>query len=183
MSPALPQRSAPTAELAALVFYAQMKYTFYTFLTLFLGLLNQADAVEQSVLARITVYWRGESGQRASWNGASLRTGHCAVDPKKIPYGSKVIFPDAACTAVDTGSAVVSRKAARLTGRTAAQKAALVIDRYFDSKSEALSWSRNHPSFMTVQIEPPGARRKAQTFQASAQADVLPLLATLAAAD
>jgi hypothetical protein len=42
----------------------------------------------------------------------------CAVDPKKIPYGSKVVFPDATCVAVDTGSAVVNRKAARLSGRT-----------------------------------------------------------------
>jgi hypothetical protein len=41
---------------------------------------------------------------------------HRKRDPKRIAYGSKVVFPDRACTAVDTGPAVVSRKAARLCG-------------------------------------------------------------------
>jgi 3D (Asp-Asp-Asp) domain-containing protein len=72
---------------------------------------------EHSVLARVTVYWHGEgSGQHGSWNGARLRETHCAVDPKKIPYGSKVVFPDATCVAVDSGPGVVNRKAARLSG-------------------------------------------------------------------
>src|SRR4051812_24439864 len=63
---------------------------------------GQALAVEQTVLVRVTTYWRSEGcGLRASWNGARLRNGHCAVDPRKIPYGSKVLFPDAECTAVD----------------------------------------------------------------------------------
>ena len=63
----------------------------------------QSFADEHSVLARITVYWHREgSGEHASWNGTRLCEGHCAVDPKRIPYGSKVIFPDAACVAVDT---------------------------------------------------------------------------------
>ena len=64
----------------------------------------QVFAGEQSVLVRVTGYWRGEgSGERAAWNGARLHPGHCAVDPKKIPYGSKVVFPDTECVAVDTG--------------------------------------------------------------------------------
>ena len=79
-------------------------------------------ADEHSVLARITVYWHREgSGEHASWNGTRLREGHCAVDPKRIPYGSKVIFPDAACVAVDTGPDVVNRKAARSCGRQPAK--------------------------------------------------------------
>src|SRR6266511_3546622 len=77
----------------------------------------QAFAGEHSALTCVTVYWHGEgSGEHASWNGARLREGHCAVDPKKIPYGSKVVFPDAACVAVDSGPAVVNRKAARSCG-------------------------------------------------------------------
>ena len=72
----------------------------------------QAFAGEHSAFACITVYWRGEgSGEHASWNGARLRDGHCAVDPKKIPYASKVVFPDAACVAVDSGLDVVNRRA------------------------------------------------------------------------
>lgn len=118
-----------------------------------------ALAAEQSLLARVTVYWRGESCQRAAWRGTPLRPGHCAVDPKKIPYGSKVIFPDGTCTAVDTGTDVVNRKAARLSGRTPSQRSALVIDRYFDSKQEALAWTRRHPIFMTVQVLTPASQR------------------------
>ena len=52
-------------------------------------------AGEHSALARVTVYWPGEgSGKSAAWNGAQLNEDHCAVDPKKIPYGSKVLFGD-----------------------------------------------------------------------------------------
>lgn len=109
--------------------------------------------VEKSMLVRVTGYWRGEgSGERAAWNGARLRAGHCAVDPKKIPYGSKVLFPDMECVAVDTGPAVVSRKSARYCGQNAAQKNALVIDRFFETKREAVVWSNSHPQFITVRV-------------------------------
>jgi 3D (Asp-Asp-Asp) domain-containing protein len=108
--------------------------------------------MESSLLARITVYWPGEGQMRACSNGARLHAGHCAVDPKRIPYGSRVQFPDAICLAVDTGPAVVSRAAARSCGRTSAQKNAIVIDRFFESKEAALSWERAHPHFMTVRV-------------------------------
>jgi 3D (Asp-Asp-Asp) domain-containing protein len=116
---------------------------------------------EHSMLARVTVYWHGEgSGQQASWNGARLRETHCAVDPKKIPYGSKVVFPDATCVAVDSGPAVVNRKAARSSGRTAAERNAIVIDRFFHTKREAIAWSKAHPHFMTVRILTPGTKER-----------------------
>jgi 3D (Asp-Asp-Asp) domain-containing protein len=106
-----------------------------------------------STLARVTVYWHGDgSGDHASSNGARLRESHCAVDPKKIPYGSKVVFPDAACVAVDCGTDVVNRKAARLSGRNVAERNAIVIDRFFETKQKALAWAKAHPHFMTVQI-------------------------------
>src|SRR5437762_4933118 len=54
-----------------------------------------AIASEESMLVHVTCYWRNEkSGHRAAWNGAHLRAGDCAVDPRKIPYGSTIIFPD-----------------------------------------------------------------------------------------
>jgi hypothetical protein len=98
----------------------------------FLSLLQfHTISEEHSALARVTVYWRGRaSGAGAAWNGARLREGHCAVDPKKISYGSKVVFHDAECVAVDTGPAVVDRKAARSCGRGAAERKAIVIDRF-----------------------------------------------------
>jgi hypothetical protein len=115
-------------------------------------------AREESLLARITVYWPGEGQLRACSNGARLRAGHCAVDPKRIPFGSHVLFPDAACIAVDSGPAVVSRKAARATGRTNSQRNAIVIDRFFESREAALSWERTHPHFMTVRVVPAGTQ-------------------------
>ena len=114
-----------------------------------------AFADEHSVLARVTVYGPGEGQPFASWNGARLRNGHCAVDPKKIPYGSKVLFTDATCVAVDTGPAVVSRKAARACGRTASERNAIVVDRFFETKQQARSWEKAHPHFMTVQVVAP----------------------------
>jgi len=119
----------------------------------------QASAVDYSALARVTVYWHGEgSGEHSSWNGARLREGHCAVDPKKIPYGSNVVFPDAACVAADSGPAVVNRKAARSCGRTGAERRAIVIDRFFGTKQRALAWAKAHPHFMTVRILTPDTK-------------------------
>jgi 3D (Asp-Asp-Asp) domain-containing protein len=123
---------------------------FYTVIFL-LSLASAAFAREESVLARVTSYWAGEGSKYAS-TGARLRPGHCAVDPKRIPYGSKVVFPDRACTAVDTGPAVISRNAARLCGRTASQLKAIVVDRFFETKREAMAWTNAHSEFMILQV-------------------------------
>ena len=114
----------------------------------------QGFAEEHASLARVTVYWPGEgSGKSAAWNGAQLREDHCAVDPKKIPYGSKVIFGDAECMAVDTGPDVVKRKAARSLGQTPSERTAIVVDRFFDTKQRALTWASTHPHFMMVRVQ------------------------------
>jgi 3D (Asp-Asp-Asp) domain-containing protein len=121
--------------------------------------LYQSFADEHSALARVTVYWHREgSGEHAAWNGTRLREGYCAIDPKRIPYGSKVIFPDAECVAVDSGPDVVTRKAARSCGRNATERKAIVIDRFFDTKQKALAWAKAHPHFMTVQVRTPGTK-------------------------
>ncbi len=118
---------------------------------------------EQTVLARVTVYWaHGGAGsdrytrQHKCATGIRLRQGHCAVDPRRIPYGSQVIFPDGKFVAVDTGTAVINRKAARLSGRTKEERGAIVIDRFFEHKSQALAWERRHSPFMVVRVIPPG---------------------------
>ena len=128
----------------------------YTVIFLLL-LATPAFAHEESILARVTSYWASEGSKFAS-TGGRLRPGHCAVDPKRIPYGSKVVFPDAVCTAVDTGTAVVSRKAARLCGRTASQLKAIVVDRFFETKREADTWTNAHSEFMMLRVVPAGAR-------------------------
>src|SRR5438309_4786587 len=114
--------------------------------------IQTAYAAEQPTLARVTTYWREEGQLRAAWNGARLRNGHCAVDPKKIPYGSRIQLGDEELTAVDTGPAVVSRKAARLSGRNAAERNAVVVDRYFETKSQAVAWEKSHSHFMKMRV-------------------------------
>jgi 3D (Asp-Asp-Asp) domain-containing protein len=126
---------------------------------------KQTAPPPEPLLARVTVYWA--SGGRGSdrytrkhkcATGLRLRQGHCAVDPKKIPYGSNVILPDGtSLAAVDTGTAVRNRKAARLSGKTATEKNALVIDRFFETKSQALSWANSHPHFIPVRVVTPGS--------------------------
>src|SRR6476661_3294152 len=123
---------------------------------LLLSVVTPALAREESVLARVTSYWASEGSKFAS-TGRRLRPGHCAVDPKRIPYGSKVVFPDAVCTAVDTGTAVISRKAARLCGRTASQLKAIVVDRFFETRRKADGWSNAHSEFMMLRVIPPGS--------------------------
>ena len=129
-------------------------------------------AREESILARVTVYWASGGGGSDHWtrqhigaSGARLRAGHCAVDPRRIPYGSKVTLPDGTLIAADTGSAVRSRKAARRLGRTASERNAIVIDRFFETKGEALSWAQRHPYFMFVRISPPDLRSGASFTQ------------------
>jgi hypothetical protein len=51
---------------------------------------------------------------------------------------------------------VVKRKAARSCGRNGSERNAIVIDRFFDTKREALAWAKTHPHFMTVRILTPG---------------------------
>lgn len=133
-----------------------------------LGLLLVSSmlASEYSAFARVTVYWHDEgSGANAAWKGIWLRDGHCAVDPEKIPYGSHVVFHDRDCVAVDTGPDVVNRKAARLCGRSAAERSAIVIDRFFDTKQNALAWAKANPHFMVVQVRAPDTETASPTRQ------------------
>ena len=130
--------------------------------SLVLSFVYQTCAGDRTALARVTVYWPGEgSGRSAAWNGTPLRENHCAVDPKRIPYGSKITFVDAECSAVDTGPDVVNRKAARSLGRTTAERNALVIDRFFDSKQSALAWANAHEHFMVVRVQTADAMQAA----------------------
>ena len=124
-----------------------------------------AHARDNSLLARVTVYWaRGGHGsdrytqQHKSATGQRLQQGHCAVDPRRIPYGSSVVLPDGTTlNAVDTGSAVRNRKAARKSGRTINERNALVIDKFFETKRQALMWANSNPPFVSVKVIPPNA--------------------------
>ncbi len=109
----------------------------------------------QTRLARVTVYWPGEGDfytkRRLSSTGVKLREGHCAVDPKVIPYGSVVkIAGIGKYVAVDTGRAVVSRRAARAIGRNAAERNALVVDVFCSSRSKARALEASAAKFALV---------------------------------
>ena len=74
-----------------------------------------------------------------------------------------LIFPDGTTSAaVDSGPAVRNRKAARISGRTIYERNAVVIDRFFETKREALSWASRNPLFMTVRVVQPNSRTLAQ---------------------
>ena len=129
---------------------------------LLLSFACQPFASDHTTLARVTVYWPSAgSGKSAAWNGTRLTENHCAVDPKKIPYGSKVLFGDGECMAADTGPDVVKRKAALLLGRTSVERNAIVIDRFFESKQTALAWASAHPHFMMVRVHTDETKRAA----------------------
>jgi 3D (Asp-Asp-Asp) domain-containing protein len=128
---------------------------------------------DQALLARVTVYWaKGGAGsdrytrQHKTSTGMRLQDGHCAVDPRRIPYGSQIIFPDRTrLLAVDTGTAVKNRKAARLSGRTVNERGAIVVDRFFETKQQALSWARRNPAFMPIRVVLPDYRSRSPVSQ------------------
>jgi 3D (Asp-Asp-Asp) domain-containing protein len=127
-------------------------------------------AKNDSILARITVYWASGGGGSDSDSrnhrcatGARLRNGHCAVDPRRIPFGSRILLPTGeTLAAVDTGTAVKNRKAARLSGRNALERSALVIDRFFETKGQALAWAAKNPPFMAVKVSGPATRASSE---------------------
>jgi 3D (Asp-Asp-Asp) domain-containing protein len=110
-------------------------------------------------LARVTAYWPGEdyfTNRHRSSTGARLREGFCAVDPRIIPYGSMVQIPGVGnYLAMDTGTAVISRKAARESGHNREERSALVIDLYFASRRAGELFTREGPKFAMVAWQSP----------------------------
>ncbi len=106
-------------------------------------------------LARVTAYWASEgdyyTGRGISSTGVRLHDGHCAVDPNIIPYGSVVeIAGVGKYLAVDTGSAVVSRTAAREGGHTSAERNAIVVDVYFEDASEGERFAAGAAKYVSI---------------------------------
>ena len=113
-----------------------------------------------SRLARVTVYWPEEGDfytrNRKSSTGIRLRDGHCAVDPKVIPYGSVVNVPGIGrLIAVDTGGAVVSRRAARVAAHTREQRSAIVIDVFCSTRAKARALIKRVKHFAVVTWQRP----------------------------
>ena len=111
-------------------------------------------------LGRVTAYWASEgdyyTGRLLSATGVHLHGGHCAVDPRIIPYGSVVeVAGVGKFLAVDTGSAVVSRKAARENAHTSEERKALVIDLFFKSRKAGEAFTFSTPKYAFISWRPP----------------------------
>ena len=107
---------------------------------------------EKEILVRVTTYSKTDKWTRrglTSTGAKLINKGSVAVDPAIIPYFSTVKIPEAGIEAIanDTGSAVVSRKAAKEQGTDCA-----VVDLYFDRKKDAQYFANNNPMFMTAII-------------------------------
>ncbi len=113
-------------------------------------------------LARLTAYWSGEGDyytrRHISSTGITLHNGHCAVDPTIIPYGSVVSIEGLGTyLAVDTGTAVVSRRAARESGHNRIERHALVVDLYFESRRDGERFAATGPKFATISWSAPAS--------------------------
>ena len=113
-------------------------------------------------LARVTAYWAGEgdyyTGRCMSSTGVRLHDGHCAVDPNIIPYGSVVSIAGVGrFLAVDTGSAVINRTAAREGGHTDAERHAIVVDVFFEDRSEGERFAAGDAKYVSISWYTPTA--------------------------
>ena len=98
---------------------------------------------------RLTAYWCGQDPDTSrfkSSTGYTLKSGRtCAVDPRIIPYGSTVIVGGKEFKAIDTGSAVVAKKASG--GKLP------VVDLFFKTERQALLALDNMPKHTWVEIK------------------------------
>jgi 3D (Asp-Asp-Asp) domain-containing protein len=113
--------------------------TLFAILALFTPVVNAKE-----YLARVTYYW---TYPNITSTGVKPQAGKTiAVDPKIIPYGSKVHIPEMNKTyiAENTGPAVVSKKASQ--GKT------IVVDIYCKTKAEADVLIKKYPPYMKIQV-------------------------------
>lgn len=99
------------------------------------------------VLARVTYYW---GCTQTSTGNKPVCGKTIAVDPRIIPYGSKVIIPKMGkeFVAHDTGPAVKSKLASRKLGKPEV----IVVDIFCKSRAEAQRRIKAYPMFMKIKI-------------------------------
>jgi len=137
---------------------------------------SQSHKASGGRLARLTAYWSGEgdyyTGRGLSSTGIHLHEGHCAVDPRIIPYGSVVQIDGLGkYLAVDTGSAVISREAARETGHNPEERNALVIDLYFESRRDGERFAAHGPKYAAISWTAPRSTASNQDVHGSLAAE------------
>ena len=107
---------------------------------------------KKEIKVRITTYWAkggdtdGWSAKRQSSTGVRLRPNvSVAVDPKIIPYFSRLYIPNLGFRyAHDTGTAVIQKKASK--GKYP------VVDVFFLHKRDAERFANTHPKIVKVKI-------------------------------
>jgi len=107
---------------------------------------------KKEIKVRITAYWAkggdtdGWSAKRQSSTGATLKPNiSVAVDPRIIPYFSRIYIPNLGFrVAHDTGTDVINKKASN--GKYP------IIDVFFLHKRDAERFANNNPKIVKVKI-------------------------------
>ena len=112
----------------------------------------KANTAKKEIKVRLTAYWAKGSGtdswsaRRQSSTGATLKPNRSvAVDPKIIPYFSKLYIPNLGFRfAHDTGTDVIRKKASH--GKYP------VVDIFFMTEKEAMRFINNNPKVVKVAV-------------------------------
>jgi len=112
----------------------------------------KANTAKKEIKVRLTAYWAKGSGtdswsaKRQSSTGATLKPNRSvAVDPKVIPYFSKLYIPNLGFRfAHDTGTDVIRKKASH--GKYP------VVDIFFMTEKEAMRFVNNNPKIVKVAV-------------------------------
>ena len=112
----------------------------------------KTNTPKKEIKVRLTAYWaKGSdtdswSAKRQSSTGATLKPNKSvAVDPRIIPYFSKLYIPNLGFRfAHDTGTAVINKKASK--GKYP------VVDIFFMTEKEAMRFVNNNPKVVKVAV-------------------------------
>ena len=112
----------------------------------------KANTAKKEIKVRLTAYWAKGSGtdswsaKRQSSTGATLKPNKSvAVDPRIIPYFSKLYIPNLGFRfAHDTGTDVIRKKASH--GKYP------IIDIFFMTEKEAMRFVNNNPKVVKVAV-------------------------------
>jgi 3D (Asp-Asp-Asp) domain-containing protein len=110
------------------------------------------NTAKKEIKVRLTAYWARGSGtdswsaKRQSSTGATLKPNKSvAVDPRIIPYFSKLYIPNLGFRfAHDTGTDVIRKKASH--GKYP------VVDIFFMTEKEAMKFVNNNPKIVKVAV-------------------------------
>ena len=112
----------------------------------------KSNTAKKEIKVRLTAYWAKGSGtdswsaKRQSSTGATLKPNRSvAVDPRIIPYFSKLYIPNLGFRfAHDTGTDVIRKKASH--GKYP------IVDIFFMTEKEAMRFVNNNPKVVKVAV-------------------------------